>query len=289
VSFAIITPSHAGDFERCALAVDSVRRFVAPAVDHYLIVDRDDATRFATLRDTHTHLLEAESLLPPWLRRLWLSRRWWISARTPPVRGWILQQVLKLAAAGSVGAEVILLMDSDTAWIQPFDMSALLRGNRVRLFTFSDPAIPPDERRWRHTTADLLGINPKAMGPRRYVGNLISWRRENVLRLQAHIERLSGRPWQESLLRRWHLSEYVLYGAFVNEVLGLDAARHYPDNSPWCHEWWDPRTPSEQELAVFLDELRPHHRAVMISAKARLSPPRHRQTLAIAAQRVRCP
>lgn len=286
VSFAIITPSHAGDFERCALAVGSVRRFVTPAIDHYLIVDRADTRRFAQLKGSHTYLIESESLLPSWLWRVPLLRRWWVSGRTPPVRGWLIQQVLKLAAAASVSAEVVLMLDSDTTLIRPFEMSSLLRGDHVRLFTFAKPPAPAEEQRWRRTAVELLGVAADTLGPQRYVGNLISWRRENVLRLQSRIEHCSGHPWQEAVLRRWHLSEYVLYGVFVRHVLGLDAARHYPDDSPWCHEWWEARTPSQPELDTFLNDLQPHHRALMISAKAGLRLDRHRELLATAEQRV---
>ncbi len=111
-----------------------------------------------------------------------------------------------------------------------------------------------------------------------YIGNLISWRRSNVVALGDRLEQVGGRPWLETLARAKTLSEYMLYGVFVDQVLG-EAAGHVYDWSPLCHEYWRPQPLDDRQLAEFFAAARPEHIAVMISAKAGIAPDRYRHYL----------
>ena len=46
---ALITPSHAADFEHCRLLCDSIDRFVHDQPRHYILVDNDDYDMFLPL------------------------------------------------------------------------------------------------------------------------------------------------------------------------------------------------------------------------------------------------
>src|SRR6202043_589722 len=96
-SYALVTPSFNLDAERCRLLVESVDRWVAPGVRHYLVVDRRDLTLFNSMRTARTEVLVVEDITPRWLIRVPAIRRFWLSLRSPPVRNWIMQQVIKLS------------------------------------------------------------------------------------------------------------------------------------------------------------------------------------------------
>jgi hypothetical protein len=52
----------------------------------------------------------------------------------PPVRGWILQQVIKLAAVAASGDDAVLVVDSDVEFVRPFTAEMFVRDGRVRFF-----------------------------------------------------------------------------------------------------------------------------------------------------------
>ena len=98
--------------DRCALLVESVERWVAPHVRHYLVIDRRDVPLFKAFASSRTSILVVEDIIPPWLFRLPFTRRFWFSLRTAPVRNWILQQIVKLSIPSAVQEDVLLCTDS---------------------------------------------------------------------------------------------------------------------------------------------------------------------------------
>ena len=89
--------------------------------------------------------------------------------------------------------------------------------------------------------------------------------------LLEHIERTTGRHWLRTLAAAWDVSEYILYGRFVLDVLGEDSGQ-YMSASSLCRDYWGPAPLPPRELEAFLDGLGPHEVAVMVSAKAGMRP-----------------
>ena len=90
---ALITPSHAADFEHCRLLCDSIDRFVADQPQHYILVDNDDFDMFLPLAGERRHIINELDILPSWLKSARQgfspsSRKVWFSTRTWPMRGW---------------------------------------------------------------------------------------------------------------------------------------------------------------------------------------------------------
>ena len=78
------------------------------------------------------------------------------------MRGWILQQVVKLAAIAASEDDVVLLVDSDIEFIRPFTAEMFVRNGMVRFFSKPDQI---DKRLSRHMTwhrvaRALLGLPP---------------------------------------------------------------------------------------------------------------------------------
>ncbi len=265
--FAMVTLSYGPDFQRCSLLSQTFERFVDRRVKHYIVVDRRDLNLFQSLRSDRTEILTVESILPPWVFRLPMARRWWFSAMTPPVRNWILQQYVKLAIPIHLSEDVLLYVDSDVAFIRPFDVDSFVRGDQIRMLRMPGEGDLTSQHPWHQTAAKLLGLPPQDYFGARFIGNIVSWRRENVLKLHRQIESTTGRDWRKVILNQWALSEYILYGVFVDNILG-ESSGHYADSDTLCQEYWTDRPMSASDLQSFFATIRTDQVAVMISAKA---------------------
>jgi Family of unknown function (DUF6492) len=271
LSFAIVTPSYAPDYERCRLLSWSISQFVSPAITHYIVVDRRDLQLFNRLKKPNTEIITVESLIPWWIQRVPFLKNGWFSLKTPPIRNWLLQQIVKNAIAEYVPQDILVFADSDTALIRPLNLNNFTRDGRVRLFR--EPGVDTDKvfLRWHRTSHQLLSLprnlNSSASG---FIGNFITWKRDNVLKLHRHLEKISGRSWVETLASCWHLSEYILYGEFIEKILKEESG-HYFDSEKICHEYWNPQLMTQQELQKFFTKINPKYKAIMISAKAGIS------------------
>lgn len=265
--YALVTPSYAPDFERCALLCESVDRHAAPEIVHHLIVGKCDERRFSILRGRRTRLHLAEDVLPRWLCQVPWWPKWWVSFRGRPTRGWIVQQIVKLSAPSFTGADVLINVDSDVMLVRDFDPCSAERDGAVPLFRETIPTPSDMLARWHATAADALGLPPDPGCPISYVTQLVTWRRDTVIALQRHIERVTGKGWVESLLRYDTMSEYVLYGAFCERVLG-ERSGHFADSTIRTQNHWDTNSLDEHALAELRSHIRPEHWGVMISAKS---------------------
>lgn len=267
---ALVTPSFANDFARCQLLVESVRRYARGPFRHYLLVDERDAALFATLAGTGTVVMTAESLLPDWLRRPADGDNYWLIRGQTRLPNWFTQQIVKLSFARTAAEPVILFVDSDVAFVRPFDAAPFFRGDSLRMFRVPDFQNAGHDA-WHRFAFERLGLSGFHPGlPRpNYISNLISWRTDHVGALCRRLESVAGRPWTEVLATPHQFSEYILYGTFVEQVLGGErVAGHYYDARPLCHEYWLDQPLDRVGLAQFLRGLTPDHLAVMISARA---------------------
>ncbi len=268
-SYALVTPSFRFDLDRCALLVESVERWVAPHVHHYLVIDRRDVTLFKALSSSRTSILVVEDIIPPWLFRLPLMRRFWFSFRTAPVRNWILQQIVKLSIPSAVESDVLLCTDSDTFFVAPYDPRAFERNGAIPLFVETGQrGLIKSNDEWHRVAASLLGLEPEQSYDTNYIGNVIPWRRDVGLALQRRIAEVSGKPWQVALARRLVFAEYILYGMFTHRVLGQSAG-HWDDGTIRTLCYWKTRPLEISELQDLKRQQLPQHHSVMVSAKSK--------------------
>jgi hypothetical protein len=250
LSYAIATPSYAGDIERCRLLCASIDRFVSGHAMHYLLVEDGDVALFSSLEGPRRTVLPESALLPSWLkarpdpfsfgkRRVWTSLGA-LARGVPPLRGWHAQQLRKFALPLASREDVLLFADSDMLFLRPFALDSLTTDGAVRLYAKPDgiTADMAEHVSWCGMAADLLGLPAPTVPSPDYINNLVTWRRDNVLALHRHIEALSGRGWVEAIARQRQFSEYMIYGYFVERVLGLAAAGHVTDSHELCKSYW---------------------------------------------------
>jgi len=277
--FGIITLSYAPDFERCRLLAATVQHCLVEPFTHYIIVDQRDLELFKTLENHNTEIITVESLLPWWIFRVPTVKKTWFSVKTLPIRNWLLQQIVKIMAAKTLPKDVFAFVDSDVCFVRPFDFKTFVDGDQIRLFrvpSYQNDSFTP----WFIHAHQLLGLPDFQPGQKHpnFVGNVITWKQENVIKMCNHIEATLGKSWIKAVAQCWQFSEYVLYGTFVDQVLG-EASGHYPDWAPLCHEYWDPKPLSDSELKQFFRNLDPENVAVMISAKAEIDPQRYQAVI----------
>lgn len=278
MNFALITPSYEPDFERCKLLAESSRRFSEDGLIHYIIVDRRDVPLFKQLEGSQTKLLVVEDILPWYIFRVPTIKKFWISLKSKPIRNWVLQQLVKMSMANVLGddqgVDAFIFVDSDVTFIRPFNTNMFLCNGKLRLnrVDYTDEA----HCKWHRNARKLLNIpdysdsldnSTHRLKDWNYVANLVTWRRDNLIKLQNHIEECTGKDWLLSVVSDWDLSEYTIYGNYVDHILGLDAAAHYASDTPVLHLSWGYQLETEHQVDRFIRDTRPEHVGIMIHSK----------------------
>ena len=270
--FAIVTPSFHLDYERCLLLNDSIKRHVPAEVLHHIIVSRSDYDLFKGRADARTRVIVQEDIVRGLFVRLPWPKNTRIGWMTLPIRGWIWQQMVKLSIADSVDADAYMFVDSDIFFVRPCDPHEFLKDGKVPMLREEKDwyETSADHQKWAAVSRRLLRL-PPARGKWRvgYVGPGPFWRRDVLRKLQAHLSNgRRGSAWLRDLARKTTVSEYMLYGIFVDDVLGLDAAGHYGFDRHLCHEFWDARPMTAAELGEFSRSVPEDRVLAMVSARS---------------------
>jgi hypothetical protein len=266
---AFVTPSYSKDRDRCALLVESMDRFVPARHRHYLVVPRRDLRSFTPLRSQRTEVMAQEEVLPAWLRQIGVAPKWWLSLRSAPVRGWIVQQIVKLAAAQAIRADAYACIDSGNLFVRAFDpLARHLRDGRLLLFREQGPQFTTGPNQaWHATAARLLGLPARPSWDRSYVSLIVYFWRDVLLGLQERIAAAGGGDWRVAIARLATFSEYVLHGLYCDEVLGEGAAMYHGDTL-FAHCHWTTERLDEVGLARFREAMAEDRFLVMINEKS---------------------
>jgi len=247
--FAFITCSHQPDFERCTRLCASMDELIHPGYPHIIIVPARDKKLFRQLESGSRTVILAQEILPARFWHLPLLSKWWLDNGMWPVRGWMMQQVIKLCADVVTSCENIIFVDSDIEFIRPLQHDRFFSKGVLRLHRKPMHRNDGTHLKWHHAAGELLALTPAYFGSD-YIGPLATWRRSNLIKLKHHIEATTGRPWYEAVARRLTVSEYTLYGVFVEHVLGIEKSGHFPNAEDLCHCLW-----SEDQTEMFLTQL----------------------------------
>ena len=269
-SLAIITPSYEADFQLCLDLHRSVLDLAPPSVTHYIIVPDGDRALFSPMAGDRCKVLTISELLPK--RFVSMPRvNAWVNLRKPfpPIRGWIMQQIVKLASANSVEAQTLLLADSDLEFVRPFSSDTFQESGTLMLYR-KEAAITaalPRHLKWHMRARKLLGLPPAAPPLPDYMSAPNAWDRDVVLALHKRIEKVTGKHWMDAVAGQLHVSECILYGVFVDKILGGPANAH-PTDSMFVHNYFETRPLDAASASTFLNGVADTDIAVMISAKS---------------------
>lgn len=265
----VVTPSYGADYELCRDLNASVLRHTPRSTLHHIFVPQRDLRVFSSLQGPRTLVRSVNDILPrsfvqiPFAN-LWLNwRRPW-----PPARGWIVQQIVKLQAAAQAEADLILLADSDVRLVRHIDAKTfeIAGGHRFYRRDALIDSRMPRHLHWHNVARVLLGVGRVAPPLPDYISPFNVWSRATVLGLKNRIEAVTGQPWLEAVASHLHFSEFILYGVFVDEVLGQMKERRV--DSMLCHSYWGHLPLGAESGKEFLSAAPRDSVAVMISAKS---------------------
>lgn len=265
----VITPSYIPDFELCRDLNASIEER-GEQVRHTIIVPPRDLDVFGSLASERTSIRSVDEFLPGLHR---LPRNYWLNPRRPwlPVRGWVAQQLVKLAAAAASRSDLVLMVDSDIVFVRPFGAETFMSDTGSPEFYRLDDAVDerlPRHMLWHEAAHRVLGLGPRSAVPLPdYVSCPCVWEPPVVRALLERIESVSSAPWQRVVGAEPHVSEMMLYGVFVDACLPASADRHVVGDMR-CHRHYDEVALDEVELRTFLAGIRPVDHSVMISAKS---------------------
>lgn len=268
---AVITPSYEPDFELCRDLNTSVLAYTPAPTVHHIITPRRDLALFSTLRGPRTEVWSVDQLLPRHMIGVH-GTNFWLNLRRPipPVRGWVMQQVVKLQASAQIEADTLLLVDSDVLFVRPVTAQTFRCDGRLRFYR-KDAGVTehlPRHLIWHDVARDLLGL-PHVPAPLPdYISAFNVWDRRTTLALRDRIQQVTGRPWLDAVAGQLHVSEFILYGVFVDDVLG-EHAHVMPAGSMLCHSYWNPSPLSLDAAERFVRAVLDEDVAIMISAKSR--------------------
>ncbi|WP_336055839.1 DUF6492 family protein [Nitratireductor sp. CH_MIT9313-5] len=267
---AIATPSYGPDLDRCRLLCESIDRHVTGMDKHYLLVSGRDAARFKVLEGPHREVIDERDILPAWLHDLpdptsFFRRRIWVSTRLPPLRGWHVQQLRRIAIAAYVPQETIAYCDSDVLFLKDFNLSQFWHGGALRLYR-RDDALPKDGDHlvWSANAGKTLGLPAQPVPAHDYISTVIAWRRDTVLSMIRHIESRHATSWVQAVAHDRKFSECILYGRYVDEV--LQGAGHFHAEESLCQVYWDGPSLDEEGLEQFAASMSPRQVAIGIQS-----------------------
>lgn len=282
-TLAILTPSYRPDLEGFRRLHQSVRRHTDADVLHHVIVPDRDAELFRAIGSDRLVVWTYRQVLPPHLiptgRVAAVMQRipGWpasincaaINRYSPwkPVRGWVLQQIVKMCMVDLVDATIFLNIDSDVVLVRPITAGHFLEGDTVRLYAWED-AIRPDtgHHRWVETAHALLGLpwDAKDHYPD-HIAGLVSWDTRLLRRCLDRVEEVTGKPWAAAVGEQLHFSEDILYGTFVRSF-GEAQDRSHQRETTLCHSYWEPEALTAHDVDGFVSKFTEEHRAVHIQS-----------------------
>jgi hypothetical protein len=271
---AVFTKSFAPDFELCAALNRSMLENSPDTIHHYIFVPRSDLKLFGRLAGPRTHVRSEADLLPrTFVRAPFGNIVVNLRRPFPPVRGWIQQQVVKLAAIAASEDDAVLLVDSDVEFIRPFNAEMFVRDDTVRFFRGRNQIDRrlPRHMTWHRVARALLGL-PAAEPPYPdYISSPLAWDPGIVRRMLARVAATTGRPWHTAIAGQLDFSECVLYGVFVDSVMGARANSFVSDDS-LCLVYWENTPLNLEGSAQFVGGIRPTDIAAVIQSKSRTPP-----------------
>jgi Family of unknown function (DUF6492) len=279
LDWAVVTPSYIGDLQRCNLLCESMDAFLQGPWHHYVIVDRRELHLFSHLNGPRRTVLVEQEILPreiKYLGRLPFGRKlklWW-SPKTGFMGGWQIQQLLKLKMAYVVKQDAMLMCDSDTFFIKPFDVSTWVENGVIRFYRSDwdrQEMEGEDLTKFSNAAFDVLDLAAPRYPVKGYVDNMIPWHAPTVREACDYVTQRQGKPWYLALGRITIFSEYTLYGLYVDRIAQSKTALA-PTGETICYTIWMKDDDKLQTLESTIETLPPNIVAVGVQSNLGTDP-----------------
>lgn len=274
-SLALVTCSMARDLELFALLADSVDRHVAEEVPHRVVVPAADLPLFRRFQTPRRTVIAQEDILPVrvWkapsalrhlaVLKLGFRRPIYLTRHLEVVRGWMLQQLLKIELTRHAEEAAVMHVDSDVAFFRPLAAEDAFDGDRIRFFRVAGLTANPMHGPWVEAAADLLGL-PHEDHPAHYIENCVLWSRDVASAMAACIEAAQDRPLHRAIFATRTMSEYYVYGVFADKLETRELLA--PEPVSFCNSYWPDDESAEIDFMDLKARLQPKHCAIAMQS-----------------------
>ena len=266
-TWAFVTPSYSGDLQRCKLLCRSMDAFLTGNWHHYVVVDRPHFGLFKHLQGPRRTVLLTDDIMPAKMRLLFHlpfvgGRSLWWSRQTGLSLGWQVQQMVKIGISSVVTEDGLAYCDSDIFFLKPFDTASLTQESKFRLYktvTRQNLEVIANPELF-NPCLDLLGLS-KTSPYFTYIENFVTWRRKTVLEMRNFLADRHNGEWYHAFRNRLQISEYTLYGLFVDEIQ-KDQNYHFSDSNSFCRTQWSKQQHLDVDVESFCRGIEAHQVAV---------------------------
>jgi len=276
-----VTPTWAGDRLPFELLCASIRRSPLAELEHYVVVETEDADAFSNIGDDRVHLLTTAETLPADLetqrlhaRRRQIAcgrhlsrvagslRRHWGWPSWPGHTGWHMQQIVKLMLAKESGYETVVAVDSDVVVTPRGSVADFVpQSGTPQCFSCMRPTHDASRkvRHWNLQAERLFG-DPDKMGPDSMMETFFDtpfvFHAPAVEAMCTWLEERHGAPWWQLLLeqapRRW--SEFATYRSYLRHAwFGPEPRWREPHEQHFIFDASDPRALRARVAALLAD------------------------------------
>lgn len=225
----LFTPSYINDLDRAVWMRRSINRFAESAYRHVIAVPRRDIPAFedALQDDRHVEIVCQEDAVsrifyPDWVYRI-VSRlaksQTWRFEHHAGRAGWIVQQIVKLNCIHWIPNGAVAFIDSDLVFTRPFTVQDLGVTETQRTLVRVTPKDEASRHRAHINHARKILSLPPGPSDHHYMAYPAIWYTDWLEQFHQYLEETTKTDWQSALHIAQHISEYSIYGVFVEEVL----------------------------------------------------------------------
>jgi hypothetical protein len=150
-----VLPLTAADADRAQILFRSLDRFFEPLRTCFVVVpDRELSAVRARIPTECTELVPESDVIPE-IRWFWTMARMRAKLRLvgPPIHGWFVQQLVKLAVGERVETPFYVTLDADVLCVRETRYDDLVRDGRALVQTS-----PPNHPEWNDDAERVLGL-----------------------------------------------------------------------------------------------------------------------------------
>ena len=278
-----VLPLRTADGARAQILFRSLDTFFEPLGRCFVVAPDDEVEAVRVHVPAGPYVVLRDSDVISEIRRFRTAARVRAKLRLagPPLHGWYVQQLVKLAIAERIATPFYLTLDADVICGRPTRYEDLVVEGRA-LVQLS----PPNHPEWNDDAERVLGLRRSG---RQYGVTPAVLSVDAVHALAAH---LGGAAWRRLLLRSLPWTEYALYHTFL-ERTGLQDTYHVLaghdvvySNSVWMEsefDDWDPAaTRSPFSVVQSATRIPPSRVSAKLATAASSEPSRRPRSLASA-------
>lgn len=221
-----VLPLRLADYDRSEILRISVRRFFSDLGTCWVVTPDHEAAEIKSRIGDTQYVVVAESDVVPELKKC------------PPVRGWFVQQLIKIAIADRITTDFYLTLDADVICTRPVTSTDLIKQGRAlgmryvghihpQWYDWASRVLNVLASRWMYGVTPLL-VHTQAMLA---LQDYLAYReRPRSMPRNSPFSRTNQEAtgnWRQYLLRSLPWTEYALYFTFL-ESMGMYEQFYFP-------------------------------------------------------------